>query len=818
MNTQIAKLCPADPIRTHVEMLHELAAGIDGVLVVSVYYADCGGSTITHHRPGEVDSMVDAIEAHNGTVGANAYVGLQVMRRGLQRGKRGTESDIVAVLGLVADLDSDTGKNAGAYPIPPNYVLETSPGNLQPFWLFERPVKPAEAKAIARGLKVATGSDNGTADIAHVWRIPGTKNWPSKAKLDRGRSPVPASVSVSAPWDGSLTDPFALLSAVGNNNNVASAVQPIALGELPDIDGIKVSPRATALLAANDVSDRSAHAASVVGQLAFDGHSAEEAAALFLIATGNWIARYQTEESARKDFERMWGKYGEEHAEMHRAGAILASSLTAKVANDNIAPVDLWQRRAHPPLPTGLLPPVIEEFARVQGELMGVDPGGLAAAALAVCAAAVPDFIKLRVKRHDPHWLESARLWVAPIGDPSTKKSPLISAAAAPLKRLDSDLFRKYQEARRKYDALPPDVKKDTAPPKHVRLRLEDTTIEAAQEVLKDSPDGVLCLQDELSGWFGSMDKYSSGRGAAKDRGFWLQAFNGGPYTVNRIGRGATLIDNLSVSLLGGIQPEPIRALAAEAHDDGLLQRLFPIVLGAAGAGVDKPMPDATAAYDALVARLTRLRAPTGEGNVGSCIEVPLQFDEPAQELRSELAQKYFEMQCAWESVNKKLASHLGKYDGLFARLCIVFHCVESEGCRPATVIQYDTAKRAAAFLEEFLFPHAVAFYVDVLGMADRHDRVLATAGYILAHKLDTITVREVRRGDRIMRGMDVAEAQALLEQLDAFGWLEPVPSSRRDSTIWQVMPSVHKLFADRAETEKARREAVRKIISGSLQ
>ncbi len=95
-------------------------------------------------------------------------------------------------------------------------------------------------------------------------------------------------------------------------------------------------------------------------------------------------------------------------------------------ANDNLAsdsaPVDLWQRRAHPPLPSGLLPPIIEGFARVQGELMGVDPGGLAAAALAVCAAAIPDSIKLRVKRHDPHWLESARLWVAPIGDPSTKK------------------------------------------------------------------------------------------------------------------------------------------------------------------------------------------------------------------------------------------------------------------------------------------------------------------------------------------------------------------------------------------------------------
>lgn len=493
------------------------------------------------------------------------------------------------------------------------------------------------------------------------------------------------------------------------------------------------------------------------------------------------------------------------------------AKLEIVAANDNEVPVDLWQHRAHPPLPVGLLPPVIEEFARAQGELMGVDAGGLAAAALAVCAAAIPDSIKLRVKRHDPHWLESARLWVAPIGDPSTKKSPLISAAAAPLKRLDRDLFRDHEEARRKYDGLPQTEKKDSPAPKHVRLRLEDTTIEAAQEVLKDSPDGVLCLQDELSGWFGSMDKYSSGRGAAKDRGFWLQAFNGGPYTINRIGRGAVLIENLSVSLLGGIQPEPIRALAAEAHDDGLLQRLFPIVLGAAGAGVDKPMPDATAAYDALVTRLNRLRRATGEGSLGSYIEAPLQFDDAAQNLRSDLAKKYFELQSAWESVNKKLAAHLGKYDGLFARLCIVFHCIESEGSRPASIIKEDTARRAAAFLEKFLFPHAVAFYVDVLGMADRHDYVLATAGFILAHKLNTISVRDVRRGDRIMRHMSIEEAQAVLEQLDAFGWLEPVPSIRRDSTTWQVLPSVHKLFAARAEDEKSRREEVRRIIACSL-
>ena len=48
-----------DPIRTHVEMLRRLAAGIDGVLVVSVFHASTTGDkdapgTVTHHAVGDV--------------------------------------------------------------------------------------------------------------------------------------------------------------------------------------------------------------------------------------------------------------------------------------------------------------------------------------------------------------------------------------------------------------------------------------------------------------------------------------------------------------------------------------------------------------------------------------------------------------------------------------------------------------------------------------------------------------------------------------------------------------------------------------------
>ena len=45
------------------------------------------------------------------------------------------------------------------------------------------------------------------------------------------------------------------------------------------------------------------------------------------------------------------------------------------------------------------------------------------------------------------------------------------------------------------------------------------------------------------------------------------ERYNGGQYALNRITRGIGLIPNLSVSLLGGIQPDVIRRLAGESYD-----------------------------------------------------------------------------------------------------------------------------------------------------------------------------------------------------------------------------------------------------------
>lgn len=493
-----------------------------------------------------------------------------------------------------------------------------------------------------------------------------------------------------------------------------------------------------------------------------------------------------------------------EKPEAAEAEGVDAASAGPKVAVD---PVDLWGKFEPPSLPRGLLPDVIERFAHDQGMDMGADMSAIAVSALAVCAGAIPDSVRLQVKRHNTGWFEAARLWVALVGPPSSKKSPIMTAAARPLRKIDADQARDYADQRAVYDKLPKEEKLKTNPPKQVRSILQDTTIEAAQDVLKDSPDGLLCYQDELSGWFGSMDKYSAGRGSAKDRSFWLEAFNGGTYSVQRVGRGLVYIDNLSISLLGGIQPEPIRQIADEAVDDGLLQRLLPIMVSPAKAGRDEAASPVVAEYTALIRHLHCL------GNA------TLRFDDGAQAYRQELELKHLNL-LSLEFVHRKLAAHIGKYDGIFARLCVIWHCTENMvgfGDIPA-VISEATARRVGAFLRGFLLPHAMAFYTTVLGLSNDHDCVTAVAGYILSHGLTKITNRDLKRGDRVMRRLSPEAALAVFEQLEAFGWLERTPSGLRGAPAhWLVNPAVHQKFAERAKVEAARRAEVRQTIADAV-
>jgi AAA domain/RepB DNA-primase from phage plasmid len=193
-----------DAIRTHFSHLHHAAARADvpGKMVLAVYGEDPDTherfASVQHFAVGDVEGMTAAAMEFEGVPHRNVYAPLVILKQEAPAGTR-KEEDIAVVFGFDIDGDADKGKEAPVPPLPADYVLESSAGNLQHFLFLDRPLPPAEARAYGRALKRATGAECAD-DIGHVWRVPGCLNWPNAAKIKRGRSREPQPVTVKQPW------------------------------------------------------------------------------------------------------------------------------------------------------------------------------------------------------------------------------------------------------------------------------------------------------------------------------------------------------------------------------------------------------------------------------------------------------------------------------------------------------------------------------------------------------------------------------------------------------------------------------------------
>jgi predicted P-loop ATPase len=211
-------------VEQHLALLHDLAraSGATGKLVLfAVGENPQTGRKVKplaqHFAIGDVNAMADAAIGYAQQAHLNVYTPWAVFRHDLASGAKGTEKQVVVTLALVADLDNDKGElPLNALPLEAPYVIESSDGNFQPIYPFARALANGEAKALAVSLSDFIGGDTGTKDLSHVWRVPGTLNWPNKKKLQRGRPSEPQPVRVAKPFTGILVDPAALQAALAS--------------------------------------------------------------------------------------------------------------------------------------------------------------------------------------------------------------------------------------------------------------------------------------------------------------------------------------------------------------------------------------------------------------------------------------------------------------------------------------------------------------------------------------------------------------------------------------------------------------------------
>jgi|GEM_PF-1396289 len=473
--------------------------------------------------------------------------------------------------------------------------------------------------------------------------------------------------------------------------------------------------------------------------------------------------------------------------------------------------VDLFDNLTPPPFPLDLLPPAIADYARDQAELIGVDPAVIALAAIGAAAACIDDRIEIQPKRHDTGWREQARLWVGIIGDPSAKKSPGISKAMAPLFKIEQKWREETAQANAEWRKACDDTPKgEKEPPAPIgkRLILNDATVEKMGDIMsKSEPRGPLSYQDELSGWLASMDAYKNGAGG-KDKAAWLEAYNGGPKAIDRIARGSIFVKNWSACVLGGIQPSVVQAYAQSTNHDGMLQRFILLKAGEARLGADR-RPDLAAreSYNFIMEQM----ADTQEA--GHSV---VTLSEDAHLVREALDIKLHKLTI--NHPNKFLAAALGKWNGLFARLLLTFHCVEAATDHEHPCfreVSGETARRVSDLMWRTLLPHAVAFYQ---GLDPVEDTARELAALILAHEWARFTVkRDLNRNWRASRKLKPWELEETLDRLEAFSWIFPQPGHLNEKgkpAAYLVNPGVHTRFNEQAERERERRKEVTAMMA----
>lgn len=447
----------------------------------------------------------------------------------------------------------------------------------------------------------------------------------------------------------------------------------------------------------------------------------------------------------------------------------------------------------------GLLTDVLRTWISDVAERMQVPPEFVAIPAIVAASSIVGSSVAIRPKQFDS-WTVYPNLWGGIIGLPSVLKSPALEEGSAPAMHLEIQAEENNREILRAYDAELESWQaakkgergeKPERPPL-TRYVIKDATVEALTDVLVDNPNGVLYYRDELTGWLASLELEYQKQG----RAFFLEAWDGArPMSGDRIKRGHSFVSSVTLSVLGGIQPGPLRRYVEEAcgdgeKADGLLQRLQLLVwpdIHPEFINIDRP-PDQEArrhAWNAILGlddlQPATLGAEKGEDSTRTKEVWYFRFSEGAQDLFNSWRVD-LERRLRSETLHPAFAAHLGKYRKLVPALSLLFHLLE----RARGPVSRGSLERAIAWAK-YLESHASRVYACAISREEKSARELGRR--IRNGDLPSpFSARDVyRRGWANLGRSELAEAA--LRVLVDLGWLR---EERQPSGDHGGRPTVH--------------------------
>jgi hypothetical protein len=464
-------------------------------------------------------------------------------------------------------------------------------------------------------------------------------------------------------------------------------------------------------------------------------------------------------------------------------------------------------RRAPPPLPCDDQGPFLS-WARWIRETADSKSAPRDYVACALLSAAAGMIGNTRWARAWDGWDEPAILWFGLVGAPSSGKSPAADPVLGAISVIERDLSFDYddrlrewqsksEEAKARKAAWQSEVKEAVAngkappqmpatavepdKPPMPRIIVRDATQEAIGALLSDTPRGLLYHRDELSGFLTSFDRYIAGG----ERAFYIEAFGGRSYTIDRVKNDGKpiKIPHLSVSILGGIQPDKLDSILFAGEDDGLSARF----LLTWPEQCPPHRPTVVPQHRELAAALTRLRrlhlpVPGDDSEDSDYIAVPL-ADDAADRFQQWRLTGWLEAQAL--SVGM-FAGFVGKLPAMVLRLALTLEFLwwaGTPGPEPTTISRAAVVG-AVALVQTYFLPMAERCYGDAaLPEAERH--AAAIARWIRKAKPPLINARDLRRSRRAeIPGLpnDGDKIKAALGALTEALWVQPVDHDSRHS------------------------------------
>jgi hypothetical protein len=399
-------------------------------------------------------------------------------------------------------------------------------------------------------------------------------------------------------------------------------------------------------------------------------------------------------------------------------------------------------------------------------------------------------------------WKEPCALWVGLVGKPSSGKSPAMSPILEIMRKIEMGMAEGFEEKFIEWEStketakierenwqtevkhavkentpppLMPEAAREPEMPVRPRIITSDATIEALAAILPGQPKGFLNTRDELSGWLGSFNRYNAGGG---ERAFWLEAFGGRSFTVDRVKSDKPIkIPNLTISVLGGIQPDRLASMLMKGDDDGLASRLLFVWPDPLRPRRPKVVADQDAALHAF-RRLQSLQMALDEYGGMTPTVLPLAPD--AADVFETWWGKHSEES---QAASGMLAGHYGKAQGVLLRLALTLEHLWwswGNGDNPQNVTM-KAITAAAALINGYFGPMAERTYGDAsLPLAERNAATIAR--WLLKEQPHNLNVRYLYQKVHLPGLREAKPTREAIQLLEEFGFLRRNPT--RDSEV----------------------------------